>query len=70
MAKVTNIDLPKIQVKSVGQLIGLSNCPNLTAKINYRMLNNGETVVRITNDRSFNLTSPPPLRSGALVQKD
>jgi len=69
MAKVTNIGLPKNQVKSEGQSLGLSNCPNLTAKINFRQYANGEGVLRIVNDRSLNLTSPPPRRTGELIQK-
>lgn len=69
MAKVRNIDLPKSQVKSEGQLVGLSNCPNLTAKINFKQYLNGEGVIRIVNDRSQNLTAPPPRRKGKLIQK-
>jgi hypothetical protein len=69
MAKVTNIGLPKNEVKTEGQSLGLSNCPNLTAKINFRQYANGEAVVRIVNDRSLNLTSPPPRRVGELIQK-
>lgn len=66
MAKVKNIAVPEPTEK--GQLLGLSNWPNLTAKIYVRIFGNGEALITITPDRCLNTTSKPPVRSGDLIQ--
>lgn len=69
MAKVENIAVPVHEIPTKGQLVGLSNCPNLTAKIFFTEFRNGEASIRIVDSTSFNLTSPPPTRSGELIQQ-